>query len=240
MAKGETMKNDAVKERMQDALAELRTLRDEIRVDLHLAGMDLRDEWSVLEKRLPDGAAAARLREATREAVDGLTQELRAFKQRLRARQEPGELARVMTHVLVSCSPADTVAQAIAKMWEADIGWLPVLDQRRLTGILTDRDACVAAWSRGCRMDDLTVASVMSREPVACSSTASIEEALATMRRRQVRRLPVVDGQGQVVGVVTLGDLARAQASHPDRARAHGPELLAALAATCAPRSTAN
>jgi hypothetical protein len=77
------MTNEAVKERLQDAMAELRTLRDEVRLDLHLASMDMRDEWKELEKRLPDGATAARLKEMTREALTALTDELRSFRERL-------------------------------------------------------------------------------------------------------------------------------------------------------------
>jgi hypothetical protein len=77
------MKSETLKESLQEAFAELETLRDEIRLNLHLAGMDLRDEWKSLEKRLPDRQAAERLKDATREAVDSLTREVRAFKQRL-------------------------------------------------------------------------------------------------------------------------------------------------------------
>jgi hypothetical protein len=77
------MKSEALRESLQEAIAELETLRDEIRVNLHLAGMDLRDEWKQLEKRLPDRQSAERVKDATREAVESLTREVRAFKQRL-------------------------------------------------------------------------------------------------------------------------------------------------------------
>jgi hypothetical protein len=76
------MKSEALRESLQEAVAELETLRDEIRLNLHLAGMDLRDEWKHLEKRLPDRQAAERVKDATREAVESLTREVRAFKQR--------------------------------------------------------------------------------------------------------------------------------------------------------------
>jgi hypothetical protein len=78
------MKTETLKQSLHEAVAELETLRDEIRLNLHLAGMDLRDEWKDLEKRLPDRQSALRMKDATREAVDSLTRELRAFKQRLR------------------------------------------------------------------------------------------------------------------------------------------------------------
>lgn len=80
------MNREQVKEQLQGTLGELRTLRDEIRLDLHLGGMDLRDEWAKLEKRLPDEGAIDRVKDATREALDALAKELRAFKERLRSR----------------------------------------------------------------------------------------------------------------------------------------------------------
>jgi hypothetical protein len=80
----------AVNEGMKEALAELQTLRDEIRVNVHLAGMDLRDEWKELEKRLPDGQSVERLKEATRDAVTALGAEVRAFRKRLQDRHTAG------------------------------------------------------------------------------------------------------------------------------------------------------
>jgi len=80
------MKSEQVKERLQEALDELKTLRDEIRLDLHLGGMDLRDEWEKLEKRLPDELSVDRAKDATKEFVEAMAKELRAFKERLRSR----------------------------------------------------------------------------------------------------------------------------------------------------------
>jgi hypothetical protein len=85
------MKSEQVKDRAQDTLDELKTLRDEIRVNLHLAGMDLRDEWKQLERRLPDGQAFDKVKDATRDALGALTQELRRFRDRLRAPQPPAK-----------------------------------------------------------------------------------------------------------------------------------------------------
>jgi len=84
------MKNDVVTDGLREAVSELRTLRDEIRLNLHLAGMDLRDEWKEIEKRLPDGEAAERMKDATKGAVQALTQEVRAFRQRLHDKKTAG------------------------------------------------------------------------------------------------------------------------------------------------------
>jgi hypothetical protein len=86
--KGAAMKNGAVNEGLPEALAELETLRDQIRLNVHLAGMDLRDEWKEIEKRLPDGQSVERLKEATRGAVTALSAEVRAFRKRLQERHD--------------------------------------------------------------------------------------------------------------------------------------------------------
>jgi hypothetical protein len=82
------MNREQMKERLQGTLDELRTLRDEIRLDLHLGGMDLRDEWEKLEKRLPDERSVDKAKDATKELVESMAKELRAFKERLRSRAQ--------------------------------------------------------------------------------------------------------------------------------------------------------
>jgi len=84
------MKNDVVSDGLREAVGELKTLRDEIRLNLHLAGMDLRDEWKEIEKRLPDGETAERMKDATMGAVQSLTQEVRSFRQRLHDKKGAG------------------------------------------------------------------------------------------------------------------------------------------------------
>jgi hypothetical protein len=76
-------------ERLRDGIEELKTLKDEIRVDLHLAKMDLRDEWKRLERRLPDAATlASEVKALTVDMIDNLTEELRRFRKRLRESNE--------------------------------------------------------------------------------------------------------------------------------------------------------
>jgi chromosome segregation ATPase len=72
-------------DRLRDGIEELRTLKDEIRVELHLAKMDLRDEWKRLERRLPDAASlASEMKSLTVEMIDSMAEELRRFRERLR------------------------------------------------------------------------------------------------------------------------------------------------------------
>jgi CBS domain-containing protein len=79
-------------------------------------------------------------------------------------------------------------------------------------------------------MDDVTVASVMSREPRSCAPEDSVDEVLALMRAYLIRRVPVVDEQGHLVGAITLGDIARAPAAQGDRAGRHAAAAGMALA----------
>lgn len=79
------MNRTEAKERLHDSFEELKTLRDEIRLDLHLAGMDARDEWKEIEKRLPDARTVDAIKTATKDALETLTKELRMFRDRIRS-----------------------------------------------------------------------------------------------------------------------------------------------------------
>jgi CBS domain-containing protein len=101
-------------------------------------------------------------------------------------------------------------------MREKDVGALVVLDpqdpQRRPQGILTDRDIVLGQLSKSADLYCLTVGDVMSRDPMCLRIDMSLEESLAAMNARAVRRAPVVDGNGTLVGIVTLDDLLPAVA----------------------------
>jgi CBS-domain-containing membrane protein len=224
-----------VKAKLQGRFEELKTLRDTIRVDLHLASMELRNEWRDLENKLPlpdPGAATEQLKDVTGEALDKLTNQLRIFRDRLRAADHDQRVAELMTSTVVTCGPGDTVAHAVGLMWNRDVGWLPVVDQAgTVVGTITDRDAAVAACTRGKRLDELRVADVMSTEVTACAPEARAEEALDLLRARRLRRLPVTGSAGKLVGVVTLNDFARARAQRLAAPTAHeGADVVAALA----------
>ena len=192
----------------KERLEELKTLRDEIRLDVRLASMDLRDEWKELEGKVPDGSFATELKEATIDAIDRLAADVRRFRDRLR--ETTGTLGRLVERTPVTCQADESIASAVTKMWNDDIGFLPVTDaEGHLVGVITDRDACIAACTRGQRMDDLRVADVMMTEIVTARPSDSLETALARMKAGRVRRLPLVNEDGKLMGVVTFNDLAR-------------------------------
>jgi CBS domain-containing protein len=98
-------------------------------------------------------------------------------------------------------------------MDELNVGVLPVCDNGSLVGLLTDRDIVVRATSAGQDPCTTTVATVMTIPPRSVRSDALLQDALQVMQQQQVRRLPVLDAEGMLVGIVSLGDLAAAGTS---------------------------
>jgi CBS domain-containing protein len=146
----------------------------------------------------------------------------------------------VMTRTVQMIGPNATLEEAASRLWQRDCGALPVLDAqtgRRVIGMITDRDVCMAAWSRGSALRELRVSEVMARELVTCHPDDSIREAHRRMRNGQVRRLPVVDEHGDLVGVVALTDLVRrALEALPDTQQAEALAVLKTLSAIAVPR----
>lgn len=116
-----------------------------------------------------------------------------------------------MTHDPETCTVEDDLATAANVMWELDCGCVPVIAEgRRLVGMVTDRDACMAALLSGRPLHELRVVEVMSKELVTCRPGDDLSVAQALMRTKRVRRLPVTDREGRIVGILSLNDLARA------------------------------
>jgi CBS domain-containing protein len=119
----------------------------------------------------------------------------------------------VMTKEVVSCYMDDSLNRAAQIMWERDCGSVPVIDLKaRVIGIITDRDACMAAYTQGRGLSDLTVASACSHTVKTCMKDDSLAQAEALMNRAQVHRLPVVDRDGTLVGMLSLSAIVRQRA----------------------------
>jgi CBS-domain-containing membrane protein len=115
-----------------------------------------------------------------------------------------------MTHPVRSCNIHDAAVIPASLMWEHDCGMVPVIDDEgRLAGVVTDRDICMAAYLQGRPLADITIASFMAPHVATCRPDDELVWAEHLMSQRQVHRLPVVDGCGKLVGVLSLGDLAR-------------------------------
>jgi CBS domain-containing protein len=115
---------------------------------------------------------------------------------------------QLMTREVEACRPDSTLAAVADIMWRRDCGVVPVVDKEgRVVGVVTDRDICIALASRGQTAHEVGAAEVMSREVHACTADDDVDEALALMRRARVRRLPVLDGQSKLAGVLSLRDV---------------------------------
>jgi CBS domain-containing protein len=114
----------------------------------------------------------------------------------------------VMTRDVEVVRPNDTLATAAARMKELNIGSMPVCDGRRLMGMLTDRDITVRATSAGRDPMATRVQEMMTPEVITTFDEDDVDKAAKTMQQHQIRRLPVVDRAHQLVGIVSIGDLA--------------------------------
>ena len=116
-----------------------------------------------------------------------------------------------MTREVATCRSDETLGDAAQAFWGADVGWLAVVDSRgNLVGALTDRDACLGAHFGGRAPGAVSVTESMARELETASATDSLAATAERMGRLRLRRLPVVDAEGRLRGVIGFGDLARA------------------------------
>jgi len=116
----------------------------------------------------------------------------------------------VMTSNVRTCFMSDNLATAAQLMWDHDCGCVPVLSEdARLVGMLTDRDICMASYFQGVPLSGIQVSTVMSRQLIVCSSDDDLSAAERIMREKKVRRLPVLNKQGRLVGLLSISDIAR-------------------------------
>jgi CBS domain-containing protein len=118
-------------------------------------------------------------------------------------------VSQLMTKDVATCRPDEPLNRATQIMWDHDCGCVPVVDEEgKIQGMITDRDICMAAFTQGKRLDEIPIASAMSRQVHATAANDDIEYAEELMSAKRVRRIPVLDGQNQVVGILSLGDIA--------------------------------
>jgi CBS domain-containing protein len=136
-------------------------------------------------------------------------------------KEEIMQISNVMTRNVQIIAPDQTLRDAAATMRRLDSGVLPVGEEDKLVGMITDRDIAIRGMAEG-KGPDAKVRDVMSPEVKYCFEDEDIEHVAENMAELQVRRLPVMNRDKRVVGIVSLGDLAT-QGSLPKTARAlHG------------------
>lgn len=116
-------------------------------------------------------------------------------------------ISEVMTRDVEVARPQDTIQSVAQKMAAGDFGFMPVCDGRKIQGVVTDRDLTVRAVAEG-RSFDTAVSEVMSEALEWRYDDEPAKDVLACMAEKQIRRLPIVNRDKELVGVVSLGDLA--------------------------------
>lgn len=149
------------------------------------------------------------------------------------ARLRDRTVASLMTDEVATCAADDTLERAARLMWEHACGCIPVVDDLgKPVAMLTDRDVCMAAYTQGKPLAGMSVRSAMSTHLY----TAALGEPLADVERRMrchtVRRLPVVNDEGRMVGLLSIDDIARAAWLDPEPG--HDPLSSSAFALTAA------
>ncbi len=140
----------------------------------------------------------------------------------------------IMSAPAHTCVPTTDLATVARLMWDHDCGFIPVVDASgTVAGVVTDRDICIATATRRLLPEHLTAAQVMTSAIHACHLSDSVKDVLATMKRCRIRRVPVLDHEGRLQGVISLNDLVLAST---DRREPRASDVVATMAAICAHR----
>lgn len=119
------------------------------------------------------------------------------------------KVKEIMTASLETTRPEATLKEAATQMKENDIGSLPVMQNGKLIGMVTDRDLVIRGMAAGRDPGQTPVQEVMSADAICCSDEQDVKDAAKIMQDRQLRRLPVRNRENKPIGILSLGDLAR-------------------------------
>jgi CBS domain-containing protein len=120
------------------------------------------------------------------------------------------KVKKAMHRGVVWISPDTPVMEVAQKMQQEDIGAMPVGENDRLIGMVTDRDIVCRGVAKGQDLSKMTARDVMTEGISWCKDDSDIEEALELMEKKQIRRLPVLDANKRMVGILSLGDISHA------------------------------
>jgi len=117
----------------------------------------------------------------------------------------------VMTHDPVCCLATDSAQQVAGMLHKQNVGSIPVVSDegsRKLIGIITDRDLCCSVVAQGLDPTSTPIEKFVSRNPATCRESEQLDHCERLMQERQIRRVPIVDNDGRVIGIVSQADLA--------------------------------
>lgn len=145
------------------------------------------------------------------------------------------KVKELMTKQVATVKASEPQIIALRTMWESDCGSLPVMDDEgRVVGVITDRDIAMALCFRDASPSSLLVSEAMSKELHSCSPGDSLDAAEKIMRTNQIRRLPVLDGDHRLVGLLSTADLACKAARSGDGL---SKSVTAVFSDICSPRA---
>ena len=150
------------------------------------------------------------------------------------------KIEKLMTRKVAVCNSQDTLEYAASLMWDNDCGCLPVMDSNdaaRLCGMITDRDICMSALFNGRALGALRVEDAMARDVQTCQPDDTIVEGERKMQNARIRRMPVVDKAGALVGIVSMADLAieASRLQYAQHQEVPATQVTTTLAAICKP-----
>ena len=122
------------------------------------------------------------------------------------------KIEQIMQRNVRVCTQDDNLNTAARMMWDSDCGCVPVITANgngAIIGMLSDRDICMAAYTQGKTLTEIPVTAAMAHSVLSCKASDDLALAEAMMREARIHRIPVVDDNGAVVGIVSLTDLAR-------------------------------
>jgi len=118
------------------------------------------------------------------------------------------KVSEVMMRTPASCKPETNLGAAVETLWNRNCGFLPVVDEQgRVNAVITDRDICIALGTRNKLAGEITVGEVARKRVYSCEPNDDVHLALATMQEMGVRRLPVVNWEGKLQGVLSMDDI---------------------------------
>jgi CBS domain-containing protein len=138
------------------------------------------------------------------------------------------KVREIMTRDVRTCRPETNLAEVVKLMWEWDCGVMPVVNSDgKVFGMITDRDICVAIATRGRTADRIEVRDVTAGKACTCAPDDDATVALQTMKSQRVRRLPVVDAEGRLQGILSLNDVVTHTGAAPST------EIVSTMASIC-------
>lgn len=155
------------------------------------------------------------------------------------------KVEQLMTRNVRTCTSEDPLNAVAQIMWEGDCGCVPVVEQEdgaaRVVGMITDRDVCMAAYTQGRSLSEIKVGSAMARDVCSCRATDSLGTAVKILEQNQLHRLPILDRNDHLVGLLSLADVAREAAREHARGTkqvsdAQVGEVIEAVSAPHSPR----